>query len=110
MDTKRKKGPKKEKVVIVVIVNQVKTAICPVLRTGSTKTPIWVKNLYFYGNTLLIMGLSLPGRNTDFDDLTEQSSDGENLDVVFRLLRKSQTPIWMPYHQLKIKNKDVNLP
>ena len=36
VDTKRKKGPKKEKVVIVVIVNQVKTAICPVLRTGST--------------------------------------------------------------------------
>lgn len=37
MNTKRKKGPKKEKVIIVVIVNQVKTAICPVLRTGSTK-------------------------------------------------------------------------
>lgn len=55
------------------------------------------------------MGLSLPGRNTDFDALTEQSSDGEKLDVVFRLLRKSQTPIWMPYHQLKIKNKDEAL-
>ena len=37
VDTKRKKGPKKEKIVIVVVVNQVKTAICPVLRTGSTK-------------------------------------------------------------------------
>ena len=37
VDTKRKKGSKKEKVVVVGIVNQVKTAICPVLRTGSTK-------------------------------------------------------------------------
>jgi hypothetical protein len=37
VNSKRKKGPKKERVVIIVIVNQVKTAICPVLRTGSTK-------------------------------------------------------------------------
>lgn len=37
VDSKRKKVAKKEKVIIVIIVNQVKAAICPVLRTGSTK-------------------------------------------------------------------------
>lgn len=55
------------------------------------------------------MGISKPGRDTDYDDLTDSSSTEDKLNVVFAILRKSFSPIWLHYHKLKISSGDEKL-
>ena len=55
------------------------------------------------------MGLSIPGRDTDYDEITDSSTNDDKLNVVFKILRKSHSPIWLEYHKLKIAMNDEKL-
>lgn len=55
------------------------------------------------------MGLNIPGRNTDYDYIIDSSTIEDKLNVVFKILRKSFSPICLDYHKLKISNHDEKL-
>ncbi len=42
--------------------------------------------------------------NNDYDGLNENSTDAERLDVAFKILLKSHSPIWLDYRKLFVKN------
>ena len=48
------------------------------------------------------MPLNKPSRNTDYDSIKESSTDEERLDIVFKVLLKAYTPIWLDYAKLRI--------
>jgi len=50
--------------------------------------------------------INRPGRNTDYDGLDENSTDIEKLDVVFKILQKSHSPIWLDYHKLFVPHEN----
>lgn len=58
---------------------------------------------------LNLMALNIPSRNTDYDEITEFSTYEDKLNVVFNVLRKSYSPIWLEYYKLKIPNSDEKL-
>jgi hypothetical protein len=55
------------------------------------------------------MGLNIPDRNTDYDEITDSSTYEDKLDVVLNILKKSHSPIWLEYSKLKIPYQNEKL-
>lgn len=53
--------------------------------------------------------LNVAPENDNYDGLNENSSDIERLDVVFKMLQKSSSPIWLDYDLLFIPNDKKNV-
>ncbi len=53
--------------------------------------------------------LNVAPENHDYDGLNENSSDVERLDVVFKILQKSSSPVWLDYDHLFIPNGKKNV-
>lgn len=53
--------------------------------------------------------LNVVPENHDYDGLNENSSDIERLDVVFKILQKSSSPVWLDYGLLFIPNEKKNV-